>query len=123
MIKANTDRQWLPLYEALASEVRLRIIELLADAPLNVKEIAERMSLSSAIVTMHVRKLETAGLVQTKMVRKSGGTHKMCALAESGIEIALPQSVAEERTYQEQRIQVGHYTAFEVYPTCGLATR
>lgn len=123
MIKANTDREWLPLYEALASDVRLRIIELLADAPLNVKEIAERTSLSSAIVTMHVRKLETAGLVKTKMVRKAGGTHKMCALAESGIEIALPQSSAEERAYQEQRIQVGHYTAFEVYPTCGLATR
>ncbi len=123
MIRANTDRQWLPLYEALASDVRLGIIELLADAPLNVKEIAERMSLSSAIVTMHVRKLEAAGLVQTKMVRKAGGTHKMCSLAETAIEIALPQSSSDERAYQEQTIQVGHYTAFEVYPTCGLATR
>ncbi|MFD0670603.1 ArsR/SmtB family transcription factor [Cohnella sp. GCM10027633] len=123
MIKANTDRKWLPLYEALASDVRLRIIELVSESPLNVKEIAQRTALSSAIVTMHVRKLEAAGLVQTKMVRKAGGTHKMCMLAESGIEIALPQAPAEERPYHEQHIPVGHYTAFEVYPTCGLATR
>lgn len=123
MIKANTDRRWLPLYEALASDVRLRMLELLSEAPLNIKELAQHLSLSSAIVTMHVRKLETAGLVNTKMVRKSGGTHKMCELAESSIEIALPQASALERPYHEQYIQVGHYTAFEVYPTCGLATR
>lgn len=123
MIKASTDRQWLPLYEALASDVRLRIIEILAEAPLNIKEVAERLSLSSAIVTMHIRKLEHAGLVKTKMVRKAGGTHKMCALAEDEIAIALPQSAAEERAYHEQYIQVGHYTSFEVHPTCGLATR
>ncbi|MFC5531362.1 ArsR/SmtB family transcription factor [Cohnella yongneupensis] len=123
MLKANTDRKWLPLYEALASDVRLQIIELLADAHMNVKDIAQRMSLSSAIVTMHIRKLELAGLVQTKMVRKAGGTHKMCSLAQTGVEITLPHTVAEERVYHEQSIQVGHYTAFEAFPTCGLATR
>jgi len=123
MIKASTDRKWLPLYEALASDVRLMIMELLAENPMNVKELAERLELSSAIVTMHVRKLEQGGLIATKMVRKQGGTHKMCSLAESAIEIVLPNASAEEREYYEQSIRVGHYTSFEVFPTCGLATR
>ncbi len=123
MIKANTDRKWLPLYEALASDVRLTILELLAENPMNVKEIARRLDLSSAIVTMHVRKLEQAGLIATKMVRKRGGTHKMCSLAESGIEIELPNARPDEREHYEQTIRVGHYTSFEVHPTCGLATR
>jgi len=123
MIKANTDRKWLPLYEALASDVRLTIMELIAENPMNVKEIAERLDLSSAIVTMHVRKLEQAGLIATKMVRKNGGTHKMCSLAETSVEIELPNARSEEREHYEQSIRVGHYTSFEVYPTCGLATR
>lgn len=123
MIRASTDRKWLPMYEALASDVRLRMIEALAEGPLNVKELAGRMSLSSAIVTMHVRKLEQGGLVKTKMVRKAGGTHKMCELAETGIEISLPQAAATGRAFHEQHIPVGHYTAFEVHPTCGLATK
>ncbi|MFC4301901.1 ArsR/SmtB family transcription factor [Cohnella boryungensis] len=123
MIKANTDRKWLPLYEALASEVRLKILDLLADKPMNLKEIAESLSLSSAIVTMHVRKLELAGLIATKMVRRQGGTHKICSLSETAVEIALPNAETQERTYSEHFIPVGHYTSFEVYPTCGLATR
>lgn len=40
MIRANTDAEWLPLYEALASEVRLQIIRLVAETPMNVKDIA-----------------------------------------------------------------------------------
>jgi predicted transcriptional regulator len=123
MIKANTDRKWLPLYEALASDVRLRILDLLADKTMNLKEIAQSLKLSSAILTMHIRKLETAGLIETKMVRKQGGTHKICSLAETGIEIELPHAGGEERPYYEEYIPVGHYTSFEVLPTCGLATR
>lgn len=123
MIKANTHRKWLPLYEALASEVRLRILELLAEKSMNLKEIAGRLELSSAILTMHIRKLETAGLIETKMVRREGGTHKICSLAETNVEITLPRAGEEERLFHEQKIPVGHYTSFEVQPTCGLATR
>jgi len=123
MIKANADRKWLPLYEALASEVRLSILERLAEKPMNLKDLAESLELSSAIITMHVRKLELGGLISTKMVRKQGGTHKMCALAETAIEIALPIAETEERSFHEQSIPVGHYTSFEVFPTCGLASR
>lgn len=122
MIKANTHRKWLPLYEALASEVRLRILELLAEKSMNLKEIAGRLELSSAILTMHIRKLETAGLIETKMVRREGGTHKICSLAETNVEITLPWVGEEERLFHEQNIPVGHYTSFEVQPTCGLAT-
>lgn len=123
MIQANTDRKWLPLYEALASEVRLLILEKLAEMPMNVKELAEAVGLSSAIITMHVRKLEAGGLIQTRMVRKEGGTHKICTLAESTIEVQLPQAEAERRSYHEISVPVGHYTQFEVYPTCGIATQ
>ncbi|MFC5701114.1 ArsR/SmtB family transcription factor [Cohnella faecalis] len=90
MIRANTDRKWLPLYEALASGVRLSVLELLAEKPMNVKVLAQRLNLSAAILTMHIRKLEAAELIETKMVRKEGGTHKMCMLKESAVEIQLP---------------------------------
>ena len=85
MIKANTDIAWLPLYEALSSHVRLHIIDLLAVSSMNVKELAEALGLSSAIVTMHIRKLEKANLIETKMVRKQGGTHKEYARSPSSI--------------------------------------
>ncbi|QHW31619.1 ArsR family transcriptional regulator [Paenibacillus rhizovicinus] len=122
MISANLDRKWLPLYEALASDVRLRILELLSGQSMNVKELAAALGLSSAIVTMHTKKLEKGGLIQTKLVRKGGGTHKICSLAVSRIELDLPKPQGVKRECQEVSVPVGHYTDFEVHPTCGLAT-
>lgn len=123
MIKANTDKSCLPLYEALASEVRLGVLDLLSERPMNVKELAERLSLSSAILSMHIRKLEAGGLIRTEMIRKEGGTHKMCSVAVDRIEIDLPMQARTERHVREISIPVGHYTNYEVHPTCGLATK
>lgn len=122
MIKASTARKWLPLYEALASEVRLHMIELLAERPRNIKELAEATGLSSAITTMHVRKLEQAELVRAEIVRKDRGTHKICYLAESAIEIILPHHQQASPHVHEIAIPVGHYTHYDIRPTCGLAT-
>nr|WP_249529652.1 ArsR family transcriptional regulator [Paenibacillus brevis] len=121
IIKANGELKYMALYEALASEVRWSIMDLLAGTELNVKDIADRLGLSPSIVTMHVRKLEQAGLIGSRRVRLDGGTHKMCFLKETSIEIELP-SVKRAAKIREQSISVGHYTAFEVHPTCGLGT-
>lgn len=123
MIYATTERKWLPLYEALASEVRLHILELLAVQEMNVKDLAATLGLSSAIVTMHVKKLEAGGLIHTALVRKQGGTHKICTLAASSVQIQLPQQHSERpRTFDEVSVPIGHYTRYDVQPTCGLAT-
>lgn len=111
----------MQLYEALASEVRWKIMHLLANQEMNVKDIAGRLELSPSIVTMHIRKLEQAGLIGSRRVRMNGGTHKICFLNQTSIEIELP-SASPNAKMIEQSISVGHYTAFEVHPTCGLGT-
>lgn len=122
MIKANGEAKYLPLYEALASEVRWKIMKLVADKAMNVKDIAASLELSPSIITMHIRKLEQAGLIDTHRLRAGGGTHKMCSLKHNSIEIELPFASIHEEV-REQHISVGHYTAFEVHPTCGLGTK
>lgn len=122
VIKTNGEPEFMALYEALASEVRWRIMNLIADCEMNVKDIADQLKLSPSIVTMHIRKLEEAGLTGSRRVRLHGGTHKMCFLKQKNIEIELP-SASRTTRIKEQTIAVGHYTAFEVHPTCGLGTR
>lgn len=122
MIRANGDSTHMPLYEALASEVRWRIMALIAGKEMNAKDIAAQLALSPSIVTMHIRKLEQAGLIGTRRVRINRGTHKLCYLKQHRIEIELP-AAGTSPTIREQSIPVGHYTAFEVHPTCGLGTR
>ena len=121
MIQANGEPRFMPLYEALASEVRWKMMSLLAEGELNVKDLAARLELSPSIVTMHIRKLEEANLIGSRRVRIHGGTHKLCFLKQHRIEIDLPAS-REEAKIREQSIAIGHYTAFDVHPTCGLGT-
>lgn len=114
--------KFLPIYEALASKVRLNIIHLLAHQSMNIKELAEALGLSSAIMTMHVRKLEAAGLISTSRERTRNGIQKICKLMAKSITIEFPVVEGLSRKYHEVIIPVGHYTDCDIKPTCGLAT-
>lgn len=121
-MKLDLTEQSLPVYEALSSPVRLRILRLLANRPMNIKELAAAVGLSSAIMTMHVRKLAECGLVATQMAPGKSGLQKICSLAVSGAEIRFPAQAAAERKSYRVEIPVGHYSDFHIEPTCGLAT-
>ncbi|MFC5630328.1 MULTISPECIES: ArsR/SmtB family transcription factor [Streptococcus] len=108
----------LPVYEALASNVRLQIIQLLSNEKMNVKEIATALNLSSAIITQHIKKLETAHIIKTERV----GHQKIARLAVDRIEINFPHKIFNAYSTIETFIPVGHYTDYKVEPTCGLAS-
>lgn len=122
-MKIDISQHSLPVYEALSSSVRIEMIRLLAQKPMNVKELAEALSLSSAIMTMHVKKLERASIIKTSMQPGKGGAKKVCTLVTDSIEIIFPPKI--ETVFREchvTEVSVGHYTDFEANPTCGLAT-
>ncbi|WP_426449164.1 ArsR/SmtB family transcription factor [Paenibacillus sp. S-38] len=122
-MKLDISEKSLPVYEALASGVRLQMIRLLAVKPMNVKELAGALGLSSAIMTMHIKKLERAELIKTEMFPGKGGAQKVCSLNVDSLHIEFPQGDSVQQSYYETEIGVGHYTDFEIQPTCGLATR
>ncbi|CAM4109107.1 ArsR family transcriptional regulator [Paenibacillus alkaliterrae] len=122
-MKIDISDKHLPIYEALASNVRLKIIQLLSQQEMNIKDLAQSLELSSPIMTMHVKKLEKAGLISSEMVSSNGGTRKMCKLITDSIEIDFPSKNGQfNRLYHESIISIGHYTDFDIEPTCGLAT-
>ncbi|MDR1913642.1 MAG: helix-turn-helix domain-containing protein [Clostridiales bacterium] len=121
-MQLTLDNDSLPVYEALASEVRLKILRLLCEQKMNVKDLAAELRLSSPIMTMHVRKLATAGLIKTERVPGKSGSQKLSALAVDNIEVKFPKRIIESFKIHEVHIPVGHYADYKVEPTCGLAT-
>lgn len=122
-MKIDISQHSLPVYEALSSNVRIEMIRLLAQKSMNVKELAEALGLSSAIMTMHVKKLERASIIKTSMQPGKGGARKMCTLVTDSIEIVFPSKITTAfRECHVTEVSVGHYTDFEANPTCGLAT-
>lgn len=121
-MKIDVSEKYLPIFEALGSNVRIRIIETLSVKALNIKEIANEMKLSSAIITMHINKLEKAGIVKSERIRSKGGTQKICRLALDSLQIEFPRVSRVITKSHDYILPVGHYTDFQVTPTCGLAT-
>ena len=107
MMQLEINQEALPVYEALASNVRIKIIQLLARNKMNVKEIAQELGLSSAIVTMHIKKLEEAKIIKTERV----GQRKISSLRVDHIDINFPEkslmhSIREKRQFQLVIIQI-----------------
>ncbi len=117
----RVNRENVGFFEALASEVRVQILELLAVEDLNIKQLAEKIGISSSIMTRHVQKLESAGIIKSSMVTVNGASHKKCVLMEAEYRLQLPHRDVKQNIH-EVSIPVGHYSDIQVRPTCGLAT-
>ena len=59
-------RETLGLFKTLADETRLRILSSLSERDLYTELLAERLSLSPATVSFHMKKLVQAGLVDAR---------------------------------------------------------
>jgi len=57
------------------------------------------------------------------MVPGKAGVQKLCVLDVDKIEIAFPAMLEQIKEFHQFDVSVGHYTDFQIEPTCGLATR
>lgn len=108
-------------FAALASETRLKIIQLLSEKPQNIGQLAESLGLSSAIITKHVNLLEEAGIIETRSLSGKRGRQKVCSLAREKVTLLFPQGSSEYNSEQVS-IPVGQFVAYQVRPSCGLAS-
>lgn len=113
----------LETIKLLASEVRLRILDLLSTGPRNVNEIGEALNLPQSTVATNVLALEGVGLIDTQSVKARKGSQKICQqkyhevlvrfgdpardVSDGAVEVAMP---------------IGLYTNYEVSAPCGLCS-
>ncbi|WP_067616906.1 ArsR/SmtB family transcription factor [Alicyclobacillus acidiphilus] len=123
MIHIKDLRSSVELFKALSSEVRVEILMLLQrHERLNLDDIAKKLNLTNGAITQHVRKLEDSGLIVTETTGARHGLQKFCYLNEKKIVVEIDSEEQADNLY-EIEIKVGHYVAFDVQPTCGLATK
>ncbi len=107
-------------FEALGSETRLKIVALLAEQPMDIGEMAESLGVSSAIVTRHIDTLQKAGIVTAEKTAGRRGRRRLCRLREDTALLRFRPAAGEEGVMRAS-VPVGHYSAWQVRPTCGLA--
>ncbi|HID94189.1 MAG TPA: ArsR family transcriptional regulator [bacterium (Candidatus Stahlbacteria)] len=117
------ERQTIEVLKALASEPRLRILELLANGSMNIQEISEALKIPQPTITVNIRKLEDAGLIGSEYASAIQGSQKICSRAYDEILIKLPPTTGvADINFVEISMPVGVYKACEAHPTCGLVS-
>jgi predicted transcriptional regulator len=109
--------------KALASEARIKILELLQDRQLNVNEIARELDIPQSTAATNVMQLESAGLVECRNAKGVKGGQKLCSAAYREILFSFPSSKKDESNTIEVEMPVGLFTSYEVFPPCGLCSR
>lgn len=105
---------------ALASEVRLNILQLLDECSMNIVEIAQRLQLPVSTVSNNVVILEEAGLIRTERQNGIHGQMKLCSRKTDAISFQLHKLRRQELSSFFHQMPIGQYTDCQVTPTCGL---
>ncbi len=110
---------------ALSSSIRLEIIKLIRDKPLNISTIASTLQIPVSSVALHISYLEEAGIIITTVQPGLHGAQKVCALNVSNISFdILSQSVLNTNSnILTEIIPIGNYFDFEITPPCGIVSK
>ena len=124
MLHVKNLDEGLEIFKALGSELRINIIKLLQENhEMNMNELATSLGITNGALTSHIKKLEESGIIRVMTERGSHGNQKVCKVAVDKIVVDVESEENEEdQNIYNTEVKVGHYSDYDVYPTCGLAT-
>ena len=110
------------VFKALSTPMRLKIMEMIyKDDSMSMNDLAESLGLTNGAISMHVSKLEEAGLVRIKITSGKRGAMKIVRPRYDRLMIDLAPAKEAKHCYIDD-IRIGYYTTCHGTPTCGLAT-
>jgi predicted transcriptional regulator len=112
------------ILKVLGAEVRIRILELLQNQELNVKEIARLLGIPQSTAATSILVLEEAGLIDSHTANGVKGGQKICTSRYKEFLITFnPPHIPTEDNVIEVEMPVGLFTSYYVSAPCGLCSR
>jgi predicted transcriptional regulator len=122
VIRIETIDGGIPFFKALSSEIRVKIISLLAEhRELNMNELGEKLGIPGSTLTAQIKLLDECGILDIRGAGGGRGMRKLCSLKESHLLIEMFESPARHKRLHCE-IPAGSYSDFTVAPPCGLAS-
>jgi len=109
---------------ALASEVRISMLKLLhIEGPMNVNDIAAKLSQPQSTVSSNMQILVEAGLVRTETQKARKGNQKICHSLFDEVLVMFKEDIKPLKSNAiEVEMPLGLYTSCEVSAPCGLCS-
>jgi predicted transcriptional regulator len=126
-LELNRPEESAMVFKALASPVRLMILENLLDKinGANISELAEKFKLPLSTAALHVRVLEEAGLILIQERPGLRGAQKICAILAEDVYMNIFNRKKEEKgtTDISNNMPLGNYFDYRITIPCGIAGR
>lgn len=123
MLHIKTLDEGLDVFKALGSEIRISIIKLLLkNKGMNMNELASSLNITNGALTSHIKKLEDSGIITIVSESAGHGNQKKCMVHLDKILVEFDIEEHKKNIY-ETEIKIGHYSDYQIFPTCGLATK
>jgi predicted transcriptional regulator len=111
------------LFRVLSSETRVLILSLLSHNAMNVAELTAALDLPHSTVSLNIKQLVEAGLLQVEYVPGTHGTQKLVSKRYDEVLIRLPGVAIEAvQDVVEIRMPIGNYRHVEATAPCGIAS-
>lgn len=113
------------LFRVLSSETRVLILSLLSHNAMNVAELTAALDLPHSTVSLNIKQLVEAGLLQVEYVPGSHGTQKLVSKRYDEVLVRLPGVAVEAAAAEDMveiRMPIGNYRHLEAVATCGIAS-
>ena len=86
-----------------------------------MNDLASCLNITNGALTSHIKKLEDCGLITIASESAGHGNQKICSVHLDKILIDIDSPEEDANVYQTE-LKIGHYSNYDVYPTCGLAS-
>ena len=111
------------LFRVLSSQTRVLILSLLSHNTMNVAELTAALDLPHSTVSLNIKQLVEAGLLQVEYLPGTHGTQKLISKRYDEVLVRLPGvAVQADSDMVELRMPVGNYRHVEAMAPCGLAS-
>ena len=110
MLYLHSLKESAEVFKALSTPMRLRIMELIYEQEMSMNDLAEALGLTNSAISLHVGKLESAGLVTIRTSSGKRGIMKIVQPVYSRMMVDMAPQIKPRHCYQDD-IPIGCYTA------------
>ncbi len=99
------------VFKALSAPMRLKIMDLIYENErMSMNNLAEALGLTNSAISMHVGKLEDAGLVTIQVESGKRGIMKVVKPTDTSLFVNMaPKAQTEEKQFYQDEIAIGYF--------------
>lgn len=122
-LNLNDKDKLVNIGKAFSSSIRIDILEFLSLKPVIISDLAAHFKIPISSAALHIKTLESAGLISVLPIPGSKGAQKLCGALVSNVNIDVCLDLAKHTKYLfRENMPIGCYFDYHVSPPCGIVS-